>query len=89
MKILLTTLSMAAALSVSVTSTAVFAATPIEIPKIQLRVLQRPLPRDVINSCNVEYAACLRNGARMSLADGTSNWARCNRALAACLNNPR
>ncbi len=35
-------------------------------------------------ACNSEYAACLRNGANMSLSDGAANWASCNQALAAC-----
>ena len=97
--------NVAAALSVTVASTPVSAATPIEIPKIApvwprpfatpieipkiAPVWPRPIPPNVVNSCNVEYAACLRNGTRMSLADGASNWARCNQALAACLNNTR
>ena len=80
--------NVAAALYVTVASTPVSAATPIEIPKIA-PVSPRPIPSDLVKSCNAEYAACLRNSLRMSLADGASNSVGCKRALAACLNNPR
>ncbi len=79
MKTLITTLGLAAALSVSLAST-----SAISGPMVDAWV-----------GCNSEYTACLSGGTDMSLATNvndaiaqgsanTSNWASCNSALAAC-----
>ncbi len=79
MKTLITTLGLAAALSVSLVSTSAISGPTI----------------DGWVGCNTEYTACLSGGTDMSLATNvndavaqgsanTSNWVSCNGALAAC-----
>ncbi len=79
MKTLITTLGLAAALSVSLVSTSAISGSMV----------------DGWVGCNTEYAACLSGGTNMSLATNvndavsqgsanTSNWVSCNGALAAC-----
>ncbi len=79
MKTLITTLGLAAALSVSLVSTSAISGPMVE----------------GWSSCNTEYAACLSGGTNMSMATNvndaiaqgsanTSNWVSCNGALAAC-----
>jgi len=79
MKKLITTLGVAAALSISVASSTAFSAS-----HVQGWV-----------DCNSEYSACLRDGTNLSIAtdineavsqgsDNTSNWVQCNSSLASC-----
>ena len=84
MKTLITSLGLAAALSVSVISSSAVAGAMAE----------------GWAACNAEYAACLKGGTDTSIAStpgdamsqgqaNMSNWASCNSALSACYKSLR